>query len=82
MTDIEEKNNGTANETEAETITQSRLKSPVFWLALAAQAASILVLLGVLGDVEKDTILQVVSGLLQVFVLFGVLNDPTSKNVF
>lgn len=56
---------------------QNRLKSPVVWAAVVAQVLSILVLVGVIGEAMADAARMVFAGLLEILVLFGVLNNPT-----
>ena len=63
---------------------QSRFKSKVFWAALIAQIISII---GYLGLFEKwgimvDQVETIVSTILQLLVLFGILNNPTSNTEF
>lgn len=61
---------------------QSRFKSPVFWAAIVAQVISLLSLVGVFRALGLDIgiVEQVVAVVLQLFVAFGVLNDPTNPN--
>lgn len=63
---------------------QNRFKSPVFWSAVVAQIISLGQITGLWERYGVDTgvIGDVVAGLLQLFVLFGVLNDPTSADKF
>ena len=61
---------------------QNRLKSKVVWATLAAQILSILVLLEVLTPTQSEVINQVVGSLLQMAVVYGVLNNPTSSTTF
>ena len=65
-------------------MTQSRLKSPVFWGALAAQIISLGQLTGVWAKYGIDTgmIGDVVAGVLQIAVLVGLLNNPTDAKKF
>ena len=58
-------------------MTQNRLKSKVLWASVAAQVISILTLIGVIDVGAGETVNQVIGGLLQLLVLFGVLNNPT-----
>lgn len=59
---------------------QSRLQSWVFWSSLAAQIVSLLVLFGVFNAGQTEMVNQAIAIILQMFVVFGVLNNPTSKN--
>jgi len=61
---------------------QNRWKSPVLWAAIVAQVLSILLMVKVIDITTSETINQVMGGVLQLGVLFGVLNNPTSKNSF
>ena len=61
---------------------QNRLKSKVVWATLAAQILSILVLLEVLTPTQSEVINQVVGAVLQLLVVYGVLNNPTSATTF
>lgn len=70
------------DEKQTQVTEQSRWKSPVFLAAFAAQILSILVFLGALDVGQSEAVSGLVGALLQCFVLFGVLNDPTSKDRF
>lgn len=61
---------------------QKRWKSPVVWAAVLAQGVTILLTLGVISTGLGDLINQVVAGVLQLLVIFGVLNDPTNAEHF
>ena len=61
---------------------QNRLKSPVFWSALASQILSILVLTRVIGAEWSIPIMGVVTSTLEVLTVFGLLNNPTDKENF
>jgi len=63
---------------------QSRWKSPVFWGAVVAQILSIGQITGIWAKYGIDTgmVGDVVVGVLQLFVLFGILNDPTTADKF
>lgn len=61
---------------------QKRWKSPVVWAAVLAQVVTILLTLGVISTGLGDLINQVVAGVLQLLVIFGVLNDPTNAEHF
>lgn len=61
---------------------KNRLKSPVVWASIAAQALSILVLLGVIGQEWSNAISGIVSAFLEALTIFGVLNNPTETNKF
>ncbi len=61
---------------------RNRLKSWVFWSSLAAQALSLLVAAGAVSVAQSEAVNAAVAGLLQAFVSFGVLNNPTKKDGF
>ena len=61
---------------------QNRWKSPVLWAAIVVQILSILLMVKVIDISMSDTINQVAAGVLQLGVLAGVLNNPTSKSSF
>lgn len=61
---------------------RNRLKSWVFWSSLAAQALSLLVAAGAVSVAQSEAVNAAVAGLLQAFVSFGVLNNPTEKDKF
>ena len=61
---------------------QNRIKSKVVWGTLAAQILSILVLLEVVTPTQSEVINQVVGAVLQLLVVYGVLNNPTSSTTF
>ena len=61
---------------------QSRWKSKVLWAAIAAQIIALLAFTGVLKliGVTEDWLNTVIGGVLQLLVLFGVINCPTNKD--
>ena len=61
---------------------QYRLKSPVFWSALLAQVLAMLVFFGIINLNVSDTIYNIIYGVLELFVCFGILNNPTNKDAF
>jgi len=61
---------------------QNRFKSPVVWAAVLAQVVAILLALGVISAGQGEAVNAVIASVLQVLVLFGVLNDPTNKEGF
>lgn len=63
-------------------MTQDRFKSPVVWAAIVAQIISLLITLGVIDTGMGATINEVAASVLQLLVVFGVLNNPTSKDEF
>lgn len=61
---------------------QNRFKSPVVWAAVVAQILSILIIMNVINVAQQEAINQIVACALQLLVVFGVLNDPTSPDRF
>jgi uncharacterized membrane protein len=61
---------------------QNRAKSPVFWSALMAQVLALLVFTGVIDLNVSDTIQNIICGLLELLVAFGILNNPTNGDGF
>jgi len=63
---------------------QSRFKSPVFWGAVVAQIISIGQISGLWAKygVDIGVVGDVVAGVLQLGVLFGLLNNPTDAEHF
>lgn len=61
---------------------QSRFTSWVFWASIAAQVLSMLVILGAITPTQSDVINGVITALLQAFVAFGILNNPTDAGHF
>lgn len=61
---------------------QNRFKSPVVWAAVVAQVVSILLAFGVIDAGIGDAVNAAAAGILQILVLFGVLNNPTTKESF
>ena len=65
-------------------MTQSRFKSKVFWVAIIAQIISIIGYLGLWSEwgIAPEQVETIVSSILQLLVLFGVLNNPTDSESF
>jgi uncharacterized membrane protein len=63
---------------------QNRFLSPVFWAAVVAQIISLGQITGIWQKYGIDTgmIGDVVAGVLQLLVLFGLMNDPTTSDHF
>jgi len=60
----------------------SRFKSRVVWVAVLAQIVIILQLTGVLTISQIEAVNGVAAAVIQVLVLFGILNNPTSSDSF
>jgi len=61
---------------------QDRIKSKVVWASVLAQIVIILQLTGVLEVSQIEVINGVATAVLQMLVLFGILNSPTTKDGF
>lgn len=61
---------------------QSRFKSKVLWVAVVAQVIAILLMTGIIGVADAELFNQVVTAVLELLVLFGVINNPTSKEKY
>ena len=59
---------------------QNRFKSWVVYTAVAAQIFAILLLAGILAPEAAETGKNIVTAVLEILVLLGVLNNPTSKD--
>ena len=58
---------------------KERLKSPVTLAAIVGQIVTILLMVGAINSGLGDTVNNVTAGVIQLLVLFGVLNNPTDK---
>lgn len=69
---------------EQKVIAQNRFKSKVVIAAVIAQIISIIGLLGLWSQwgVAPEVVEQVVAAVLQLFVVFGILNNGTNPNGF
>lgn len=56
---------------------QNRFKSKYLWAAIAAQVLAILMITGIIDTALSTQIEQVITGLLQILVMLGILNNPT-----
>ena len=63
-------------------MTQNRFTSPVVWAAIVAQALTVLVSFGIIDTGLSDAINSALAAVLQLLVMFGVLNNPTDSNSF
>lgn len=61
---------------------QNRLKSPVVWAALVAQVLAILLALGLIDAGQSEAFNAVASSVLQLLVVFGILNNPENPSGF
>lgn len=58
---------------------QNRFKSKVLWGAIIAQVLSLLVTVGVIDTGMSTTLNGVAVAILEMLVVFGVVNNPTDK---
>ena len=61
---------------------QSRWRSPVLWTTVASLVLGLLMQIGVIGDAENKHIMEIVGTVLELFAVFGILNNPTDKTHF
>lgn len=61
---------------------QNRFKSVVTWTAIVSFVLSMLVTTGVILPDASEAITGAVSGVLNMLVVFGILNNPTDKTQF
>lgn len=61
---------------------QNRWKSWALWSAIVAQIIAILLLTGLITGEQVTLIEKIVAAVLQLLVLFGVVNNPTNKTGF
>lgn len=61
---------------------QNRFKSKVLWLTVATLVVGLLMQLGIIGDAENKHIMEIVGTVLEIFSIFGILNNPTDKEHF
>ena len=61
---------------------QNRFKSPVLWGAIVAQVLALLVTIGVIDTGVSEAVEAVFTAILNLLGVFGILNNPTSKNTF
>lgn len=59
---------------------QNRFRSPVVWTSIIALVVSLLMQLGVIGDGTQIT--QIAATVIELFTVFGILNNPTNKEGF
>lgn len=58
---------------------RERLKSPVVWLAVIAQVALVIAMY---NPEVADNLKIVATAIVEIMTLFGVLNDPTTRERF
>lgn len=58
---------------------QNRFKSKVLWVSIGMQIISMLIALGVIDTGCSEIIETILISVCELFVAFGILNNPTSK---
>ncbi len=58
---------------------QNRFKSKVLWTSVGTQILSILIALGVINVGSSELLETILISVCELFVAFGILNNPTSK---
>lgn len=58
---------------------QSRFKSKVLWVSIATQVISLLVALDIIDIGTSDLLNNLVITVCELFVTFGILNNPTTS---
>lgn len=61
---------------------KERIKSPVTLAAIVGQIVTILLMIGAINTGAGETVNNVTAGVIQLLVLFGVLNNPTDTANF
>lgn len=61
---------------------KDRLESKVVWMSVLAQVVTILQLTGALSITQIEIVNGVAAAILQILVLFGILNNPSDKKHF
>ena len=59
---------------------QNRFKSKVLWISIGTQVLSLLIALGLIDTGCSELMETVLVSICEIFVAFGILNNPTSKN--
>lgn len=58
---------------------QNRFKSKVLWVSLATQVLAMLMTLGVINVTTSDILNTIIVSICELFVAFGILNNPTDS---
>lgn len=59
---------------------QCRFKSKVLWVSIATQAVALLLALDVIDIGTSDLLNNLIITVCELFVTFGILNNPTASN--
>ncbi len=58
---------------------QNRFKSKVLWISVGTQILSILIALGIINVGSSELLETILISVCELFVTFGILNNPTNK---
>ena len=61
---------------------QNRFRSPVLWSTVVSLILGLLMQLGVITFDQNEYVMQIVGTVLEIFAIFGILNNPTDKTHF
>lgn len=61
---------------------QNRLRSPVVWTSVISQIITIMMSIGLIDSQMSEVTQTIVTGILQVLIILGVLNNPTDITNF
>ena len=59
---------------------QNRFKSKVLWTSIATQIIAILIALDIIDIATSDIIKTIIVSVCELFVTFGILNNPTDSH--
>lgn len=68
------------NEKGSGVMIQNRFKSKVLWVSILTQAVALLVALDIIDIGTSDLLNKLVITVCELFVIFGILNNPTASN--
>ena len=61
---------------------QNRLKSKVVWISIVSTVLLLFNQFGILDNLQLETLKNAADVVLSVLVVFGILNNPTTKDKF
>jgi len=61
---------------------QNRLKSKVVWVSIVSTVLLLFNQFGILDNLQLETLKNAADVVLSVLVVFGILNNPTTKDKF
>lgn len=59
---------------------QKRFQSKVLWIAVLSQVIAILLMTNVISIADSEIVNNVATAVLELFTLFGVVNNPTNES--